>query len=109
MISCLKHSVLLSVLIIVGLVFAQMHEAAHSAELFQIENEHSEKQGSSNQEKNDCLVCTITITGFDTETTSVHPDYLSKEILTLHNYSFIKNSFKKHIRLRAPPVLQIIS
>jgi len=104
-----KHSVFLSALIIIGLGIAQLHELTHAAELFQVERDAGGQQDSTNHESEDCLVCTLTLSGFGTPTHSTSPDYSTKEKLTLPHYPFTKTSATKHIRLRAPPVLHIIS
>lgn len=94
---------LLSLLIVIGLGFAQMHYAVHAAESLYTQSEHPRDQLPHGQQDDDCLTCTLTFSALSDIELSAAPDYSPKEILTLPPYTFTNSSATKHIRLRAPP------
>jgi len=95
---------LLSLLIVIGLGFAQLHDAVHAAESVFTQSEQRNDQLPVGQQDDECLACTLTFSALSDTNLSASPDYSSKGNVTLSFSIFIKQSATKHIRLRAPPV-----
>jgi len=95
---------LLSLLIVIGLGFAQLHDVLHAAEALFTQSEQPHDQLPVGQQDDECLACTLTFSALSDTNLSVSPDYSSNENVTLPSSIFINQSATKHIRLRAPPV-----
>ncbi|REL33479.1 hypothetical protein DYD21_11975 [Rhodohalobacter sp. SW132] len=94
---------LLSFLIVIGLGFAQFHEAIHAAETVQLHTESDSGESSSEQHEDVCLSCTLSLTALSAGEQRVSFDNLFSENLYLPHLLFAYNSATTHFRLRAPP------
>lgn len=100
---------LVSLLIVIGLGMAQLHDVAHATESVQTQGEQPQEQLPVGQQDNDCLVCTLTLSALTGTTLQASTDYSSKDKITFPTYNFTSSTATKHIRLRAPPVSYITS